>query len=189
MRLVVDDRAVPTREPVGMTISPAWRKTLLTVHVATAVGWLGSDFVMLALGISGLSGADTDVVYPAMYLVARVVFAPLSFVVLAVAVLNGLLTPWGLFRWWWVVVKLALVTVMVVLVVVSLLPGLAQAADLRGALALGDRVNMVVAPSVSTTMMLVATVLSTFKPWGRTPWSRAPRGAARPAPGVPAGRS
>jgi hypothetical protein len=187
MRSRVDDGAARRADDRLMTLSPTWRKTLLTLHVVTAVGWLGSDFVLLALGISGLSGADPELVYPAMDLIGRVVFAPLSLVVLGVAVCNGLFTRWGLFRWWWVVVKLFLVCLMVVLVAVALLPGLAEAADLGGALATPDRVNLVVAPSVSTTMMLVATVLSTFKPWGPTRRTPAPAAAGRRARGGPVG--
>jgi hypothetical protein len=150
-----------------MVLTPRWRKALLTLHIVTAVGWLGTDFVMLTLGVAGLTGVDPELVYPAQALVGTVLFAPLSLVVWLVGVLNALLTPWGLLRWWWVVVKLTITTLMLVLVVTSLLPGLTQAADLGAALPTRDRINMVVAPSVSTTLMLLATVLSTYKPWGR----------------------
>ena len=108
----------------GMTLTPRWRKALLTLHVVTAVGWLGTDFVMLFLAVAGVSGADPAVVYPAISLIGLWVFMPLSFVVWIVGVLNSLLTPWGLFRHWWVVVKLAVTTLMLVLVVFALRPGL-----------------------------------------------------------------
>ena len=64
-------------------------------------------------------------------------------------------------------VKLLLTTLMLVLVVVLLYPGLSAAGELAGELPRRDRINMVVAPSVSTSLLLFATVLSTYKPWGR----------------------
>lgn len=153
-----------------MTLSPRGRKALLTLHVVTAVGWLGTDFVLLFLAVAGVSGADPAVVYPATALIGLWVFTPLSFVVWIVGVLGSLLTPWGLFRYWWVVVKLALTTLMVVLVVFALRPGLLAMDDVAAV----DRTGALFPPVVSTTMMLVASVLSTYKPWGRIRRTRPP---------------
>jgi hypothetical protein len=150
-----------------MKVSPRWRKALLTLHIATAVGWLGADLVLLTFGVAGLRGTDPALVYPAAELVGRYVFAPLSLAVLLIGVLSALLSPWRLLRYWWVVTKLSIVAVMVVLVFVLLLPGLDQAGGLGPALPERDRINLVVAPSVSSTLLLIATVLSTYKPWGR----------------------
>jgi hypothetical protein len=151
-----------------MRFTPRWRKAILTLHVVTAVGWLGSDMVLLTLGVAGLSGAvGGDVAYPAMSLVGTVLFVPLSFLVWVVGVVNALGTPWGLLRWWWVAVKLVIVTVMLFLVTFLLYPGLVDAGELGPALPHRDRINLVIAPSVSSTLLIVATVLSTYKPWGR----------------------
>jgi hypothetical protein len=151
----------------GMTLTPRWRRAVLTVHVITAVGWLGVDLVLLTLGISGLAGADPDVVYPAQSLVGRMLFTPLSALVWLVGVANAAYTKWGLVKHWWVLVKLLLTTLMLVLVVVLLYPALTRAGELAGAMEFADRVNLVVAPSVSTSLLITATVLSTYKPWGR----------------------
>jgi hypothetical protein len=150
-----------------MKVPPRGRKALLTLHIATAVGWLGADLVLLTFGVAGLRGADPGLVYPAAEMVGRYVFAPLSLAVWLIAVLSALMTPWRLLRHWWVVAKLGIVTVMVVLVFLLLLPGLDQAGGLGSALPERDRINLVVAPSVSSTLLLIATVLSTYKPWGR----------------------
>jgi hypothetical protein len=165
-----------------MTLSPRGRKALLTLHVVTAVGWLGTDFVMLFLAVAGVSGTDPAVVYPAMGLIGLWVYVPLSFLVWLVGVLNSLLTPWGLFRYWWVVAKLALTTLMVVLVIFALRPGLLQALELGAAVPPADRQGALFPPIVSSLMMLTATVLSTYKPWGRIR-ATTPGSAARPAPG------
>jgi hypothetical protein len=134
-----------------------------------SVGWLGTDLVLLTLGIGGLSGAaDPAVVYPAMGLIGRVLFVPLSVLVWIVGVVNAIGTPWGLFKWWWVAIKLGIVTVMLGLVTFALYPNLVDASELGAALPQRQRLDMVVAPSVSSTLLLIATVLSTYKPWGRT---------------------
>ncbi|GID95073.1 hypothetical protein Adi01nite_44850 [Amorphoplanes digitatis] len=154
---------------VGMVLPPRWRKFVLTVHVITAVGWLGVDLVLLTFGIAGLAGADPEIVYPAQSMIGRLLFTPLSVLVWLVGVANAVLTPWRLFRHWWVLVKLVLTTVMLCLVLFLLYPGLVEAGDLAGALPRPDRINMVVAPTVSSSLLIFATVISTYKPWGRTP--------------------
>ena len=163
---------------MSASLSPPWRKFVLTAHVVTAVGWLGVDLVLLTLGIAGLSGADPDVVYPAQSLVGRALFAPLSALVWLIGVTNALLTPWGLVRHWWVLVKLLLTTLMLGLVLLVLYPALTEAGELAGDLPRRDRINMVVAPTVSSSLLMFATVLSTYKPWGRR--GAVSRPAARP---------
>lgn len=159
----------------GMTLPPRWRKAVLTVHVITAVGWLGTDLVQVTLGIAGLAGADPAVVYPAMGLVGTVLFVPLSALVWLVGVVNAAVTPWGLMRHWWVVVKLALTTLMLVLVMFALRPTLSAALELGAALPDAERTQLVIAPSVSSTLLVIATVVSTYKPWGRTRWRARPQ--------------
>ena len=150
-----------------MRLTPRWRKAVLTVHVATSVGWLGVDLVLLTLGATGLSGWRPDVVYPAMGYVGLVLFTPLSFLVWLVGVFNAWTTPWGVLKHWWVITKLAIVTVMLVLVVLALRPNLVAALDLAGALDHQHRLNLLIAPVVSSTLLVIATTLSTYKPWGR----------------------
>jgi hypothetical protein len=174
----------------GMKLSPPWRKALLTAHVVTAVGWLGADATQLTLGIAGASGVDPGVIYPAIGLVGTVFFVPLTVLVWLVAVIDAALSRWGLLRYWWVVTKLIIATLMLGLVFLALLPLLRHAADLGAALPATDRRNLVVAPAVSTALLITATVLSIYKPWG--PVRRSDRGPARraagtPAPGAPSG--
>lgn len=164
-----------------MTLTPPWRKALLTLHVASSVGWLGTDAVLLTFGIAGLRGAAPTVVYPAASLVGTVLFAPLAVLVWLVGVGSALLTPWGLLRHWWVLTKLVITTVMLGLVLLLLLPKLRQAGDLETALSPRDRADLVIAPAVSSTLLIIATTLSSYKPWGRTRRSAARRSAARRA--------
>jgi hypothetical protein len=45
-----------------MTRRPGLRKFVLTAHVISSVGWLGAVAVFLALGVTGLTSPDTQVV-------------------------------------------------------------------------------------------------------------------------------
>ena len=164
-------------------IPPPARKALLTLHLVTSLGWLGADLVLLTLGIAAQRGADPAVVYPVAALVGTVLFAPLSVLVWLVGVASALLTPWGLLRYRWVLAKLVITTVMVGLVLFLLTPNLRHAGELGAALPARGRADLVIAPSVSTSLMIIATVLSTYKPWGRRPTRtldarRAPGGGA-----------
>jgi hypothetical protein len=160
-------------------ISPPARKALLTLHLVTSLGWLGADLVLLTLGIAAQSGAaDPAVVYPVGALIGTVLFAPLSILVWLIGVVSALLTPWGLVRYRWVLVKLVITTVMVGLVLFLLTPNLRHAGALGTALPPRERADLVIAPAVSTTLLIIATVLSTYKPWGRLPAARARAGAA-----------
>ncbi|MGW2624894.1 hypothetical protein [Micromonospora taraxaci] len=155
-------------------IPPTARKALLTLHLVTSLGWLGADLVLLTLGIAVQRGADPAVFYPVGAVVGTVLFAPLSVLVWLIGVVSAVLTPWGLLRYRWVLVKLVITTVMVGLVLFLLTPNLRHAGTLGAALPARDRADLVIAPAVSTTLMIITTVLSTYKPWGR-------RQAARPA--------
>jgi uncharacterized membrane protein len=91
---------------------------------------------------------------------------------LASGILLGLGTKFGLVRYWWVLVKLALNLVLVTLVVLVLAPGTgALAASALEALETGTSMELqstlVFPPIVSSTAVIVAMSLAVIKPWGR----------------------
>jgi hypothetical protein len=96
----------------SMTLSSTWRKLLLTLHVTATVSVLGADLVLLALGLSSLGGADPRTIYPAAQLVSAWLVAPLAVLSLGTGLLLSILTPWGLLRYWWVAIKLAITGVL-----------------------------------------------------------------------------
>jgi hypothetical protein len=152
-----------------MKLSPRWRKLLLTAHVATSVSVLGTDLVLLGLGISSVRGADPRTIYPAAHLVATWLLAPLATVALGTGVLLGLLTQWGLLRYWWVTIKLALTATLTGVVLLVLVPrldvaaGAATAPDPRLFTA-GERLPLVVAPAAGVTLLILTVVLAIYKP-------------------------
>ena len=110
-----------------MPFPPRWRRLVLTLHVITAVGWLGTDLVLLTLGICGLAGVDPAVVYPAQGLIRLILFTPLSLLVWLVGVVNAIGARWGLCPSLVVATKLGIVTLMLALVAFALRPNLLAA--------------------------------------------------------------
>ena len=75
-------------------MSPWWRKTYLTAHVMTSVGWLGAVAAFLALALVGTRNADTQIVrsaYIATDSITWLVIGPLAFASLATGLVPTLL--------------------------------------------------------------------------------------------------
>lgn len=136
-------------------MTPRLRKTLLTSHVVTSVAWLGSAAAYLALAISGISNLS------AMLIVGWYVTVPLAFLALATGIIQSLTTQWGLARHYWVLAKL-------VLTVLSLAILVGHMRDAANRLA----EQHVVHSAGGVAVLVIITVLSVFKPRGRTPFGR-----------------
>ncbi len=92
-------------------MTPTIRKLTITAHVAFSVGWLGATAAFLVLSITGLTSHDAETVrgaYLSMDLISRFVIIPMSFAALATGLLQALGTPWGLFRYYWILLKFGL---------------------------------------------------------------------------------
>lgn len=82
-----------------MRAGPATRNLLLLTHVTTSVGMLGAVGCFLILAETG------PLVYSAMDLITRYVILPLAVLSLVLGIVQSLVTPWGLMRHYWVVLK------------------------------------------------------------------------------------
>ena len=163
---------------------PAARKSLLVLHAVCGIGWMGVDIALLVLLLTARNSSDAALVasaFNAVRMIVPVAVPPLSVGILVTGLLLGLGTPWGLLRYWWVLVKLVLSLLMTVLVFTSLVPGVTSMAVLSTSGTSADAVRaglgtlptmLLFPPVVSFLMLGVAAILSIFKPWHRTPWSR-----------------
>ncbi len=162
-----------------MTMIPRLRKFVLTAHVTFAVGWLGAVAGFLALAIAGLTSQDAQLVraaYLAMALTARFVIVPLSFAPLLTGPVLSLGTPWGLFRHYWILVKLLITILSTIILLVHMQPisHLARVAA-EGTLSSAElrlQIQMVVAAGAALLALLVATTLAVYKPRGMTRYGR-----------------
>ena len=155
-----------------MTMSPPLRRLALTAHVAVSVGWLGAVVLVLALAAAVLTSPDEDLVRAAQLVLAWAgwtVLVPLAAATLATGVLQALGTPWGLFRHWWVVVKLVLTVLAtaVLLLYTRTLDELGAAAADPGA-AVARSASPLLHSVGALVVLLGALVLSVHKPAGLT---------------------
>jgi hypothetical protein len=183
---------------------PPLRRVLLTAHVVFSVGWLGA-IIAFALGSVGLARvADVAViraVYPALEMIGWYALVPFSVAALLTGIVQSLGTEWGLFRYYWVAAKLVLTAGATGLLLVHM-RAVSRAAILASSGVLDAefsrlQARLVIDATLAAIVLLVATVLSIYKPGGLTAYgaskqrksrgsSAARRRHGRPRHGAPA---
>jgi len=183
-----------------MTLTPSFRKFVLTSHVASSVGWLGAVASFLALAVASLTRQDAHMVrsaYLAAELVTWWIIVPLAFASFLTGLVQGLGTSWGVFRHYWVLAKLLITVLATILLLVHLRPighlarVVAETTLAEGELA-GIRIQLVANSGAGLLALLVATALALYKPRGLTPYgvrrrSEAAEQRLEPAPEADAG--
>jgi hypothetical protein len=159
-------------------MTPGLRKLTLTAHVTSSVGWMGAVAGFLALSVAGLTSGDAGTVrgaYLAMNVVGLYVIVPLGLAALVTGLVQSLGTQWGLFRHYWVVVKFALAIGATVLLLLHQFTAVAGAARRAASAPVGAMpdvgslgAQLVVDAALAIVVLLVATTLSIYKPWGKT---------------------
>lgn len=163
-----------------MLMRPAIRRLALTTHVTSSLGWFGAVASFLALALVGLRGDDAERVraaYIGMELVGWFVIVPFALAAFLTGLVQALGTRWGLFRHYWVVVKL-LMTVAATAVLLlhmgptSLLADVASQGALRADELSDLRLQLVVNAVAALIVLLVAAALAVYKPRGLTSYGR-----------------
>src|SRR5437016_14513152 len=157
-----------------MIMSPGLRKFALTAHVTSSIGWFGAVAAFLALAIVGLTSQDVKYVraaYLAMELTTWLVIVPLALASLLTGVVSSLGTKWGLFRYYWVLLKLVITILATLILLVhtqptELLAGVAAKTAVFSAYLQSRQLLMVVASSATLVVLIVLTALSVYKPRG-----------------------
>src|SRR5262245_16701078 len=157
-------------------MKPSLRKFALTAHITLSVGWLGAVAGFLALAVAGLISQDAQLVhglYLAMGVTGWYAIVPLCLASLLTGLVMSLGTKWGLFRHYWVMTKFLLTIVSALI-----LFGFMQTLNHIGVLAADTTMsidklrNMSQSPVLHSggglLVLLVNTMLSVYKPWGRT---------------------
>lgn len=151
-------------------------------HIAASVGWIGAIAASLALAVVAFVTTDPAVagaVYRVLEPLGWAALVPFSLAALLTGVIQSLVSPWGLIRHYWVLLKLVLnvFAVVVLLLYMQTLAGFARAA--AGGGAAGPSLSPVVHAAAAIVLLLIALVLSVYKPRGLT--TRRYRREAEPA--------
>jgi len=159
--------AISVKKTSGFRLRGRAHKAVLTAHVLASVGWFGIAVLVAFCAITASSAGDPDYA-DALYRVVETapwLSIPVGLLAVATGVLLSLGTIYGFVRYWWVVTKI------VIAVAVIVTDPLVLAAAARDALA--GNADGVIQPAIAHCVMLaIATVLSVFKPFGRTPWGK-----------------
>jgi hypothetical protein len=151
------------------------RRLLLTSHVIFSVGWLGAVLAVLGLSVAGLASSDTAVTraaYLAMQPVARYVLIPLSLASFFSGIVQSLVSVWGLFRHYWVILKL-IINVTAVAILFLYLQTVDYLAAIARAPAAPSADSSPLVHSLAALLALVAaTALSIYKPKGMTKYGQ-----------------
>lgn len=168
------------------------RKLLLTTHIIASAGWLGSVGAFLALAIAGVIRSDPALVravYQGMDIVTQWVIIPTSIAALVSGFVMGLATPWGLFRHYWVAIKLVITVVAIGILLTHAEPIHALAAAMADDRPLPPgaprvQIQMIMTAAGALLVLLFVTLLSVVKPRGLTRhgWRQQQRMAADEVP-------
>lgn len=151
------------------TFNRRTRHAVLTAHIAVSVALLGDVAALVA--VAGRAMAEDDAVaahtmYEILSLFSMAFGIPLSLGAIATGVALGVGTKWGVFRYGWVIAKLALVVG--VMAVGALIVGPAEERLITDAASGSGRSQaewtIVLAATVQGAALLTATGLGVFKP-------------------------
>ena len=146
-----------------MRLRPTARRWVLTAHVVSGVGLLGSVAGVLAINVRAATTGDADLAAASYDLLAMftVLFGiPLSLTALASGVLLGLASKWGVVRHGWVAIKLVLLLGVILVGALVLGPGTDAMRNGDG----GAETRLIAGSAYDVIALLGATGLSVFKP-------------------------
>jgi hypothetical protein len=161
-----------------MTMSPALRKFTYTTHITSSVAWIGAVIVFIAMAALALASRDAATVrgaYLVMAPAAWFALVPLAHASLLTGIALSLGTAWGLIRHYWVVLKLGITvfcTVILMIYMATFRQMAGLAADPFVDVNAVRNASPLLHASVALVLLLVATVLGVYKPFGLTPYGR-----------------
>jgi hypothetical protein len=159
-------------------MTPALRRFAFTTHITSSVGWVGAVLAFLALAVIGFTSDDPVRVRGAYLLMAPAawfVLVPLAHASLLSGIVLSLGTTWGLFGHYWVVVKLG-ITVFATVILLIYMGTFRQmagvAADPVADLAIVRNASPIVHAILALSLLVTATVLGVYKPFGMTAYGQ-----------------
>ncbi|MFJ5958157.1 DUF2269 domain-containing protein [Paenarthrobacter sp. NPDC092416] len=151
----------------------------MTLHVTCSLGWVGAVAVFVVLDIASLTGANPELgrlLWVGLQATVWSLLIPLALASLLTGTVLALGTRWGLFRHYWVLLKLVLTLVATVVLVlytetIEPLAEIAQDPVMAG--------TQMPSPLLHTggalVVLLLATILAIYKPRGMTRYGQKQR--------------
>ena len=156
-------------------MTPRLSKFVLTTHITFSVGWLGSVAVFIALAITGIESQDMLLArasYLAMEVSSWYIIVPFCIASLLTGIIQSIGTKWGLFKHYWITVKLILTLAATVLLLLHLRPiglmaKMAAGAKFPPAQMPGLQIRLIADSTAGFLALLTILTISVYKPWGK----------------------
>lgn len=152
------------------------RKFGLTVHLIVSVGWVGAVAAFLLLALSALTsdGPTSRAAYIAMEVVGRGALLPLSVGALTSGIVQSLGTKWGLFKHYWVLVKLVLTVFATAALFLHQFTAVTEAARLASQAVVSQTsvplrqlgLQLRADAGLALLVLVTITAIAVYKPWG-----------------------
>lgn len=167
-----------------MTLRPRSRKFLLAIHLTCSVGWIGAvcGYLVLAFAIPATDDPDTvRAAWIAMELTGWYAVVPLSAMSLLTGIVVALASPWGLIRYYWVLVSF-IATLVLTAVLVLHMPDVSRQAQTARAATSAQLLAMrsdIAHALIGLALLMAILILNIYKPRGLTPYGWRRQQAAR----------
>lgn len=156
------------------------RKPVLVGHITFSVGWIGAVTVFIVLAVTGLTTMDNQLsrsVLIAMDICAWFVIVPFCFISLITGLAQAYGTNWGLFKHYWIVVKLFLTIAMTILLLLHLQPisylaNVAKESSFSNANHASQLLDIITKAGAAILVLVAITTISIYKPWGKIQQTR-----------------
>jgi hypothetical protein len=157
-------------------MAPGIRKLALTAHVTFSIGWMGAVAAFLALALVGLASPNEQMVrgvYLAMDLIGWWIIVPFCLASLLTGLIQSLGTEWGLFRHYWILMKLTVTVVLTILLMVHMQPtrrlaAVAIESAISGTNLLRSQMQLAEHAAEALVALIVVAALAIYKPRGMT---------------------
>lgn len=150
-------------------------RLVLTSHITFSIGWLGAVAVFIVLAINGLTSQDILLSRSsliAMELSAWYVIVPFCLTSLFTGIIQAVGTKWGLFKHYWIVVKLFLTIAMTILLLlhmqpISYLASVAKGPSFSNSQNSEQLIDLIAKAGAALLVLIAIATISVYKPWGK----------------------
>ncbi len=161
-------------------MTPGISKLVLTSHITFSVGWLGAVVVFIVLAVIGLTTMNNQLsrsALLAMDISAWYVIVPFCLTSLFTGLVQAFGTRWGLFKHYWIVVKLFLTVAMTILLLlhmqpISFLASVATETSFSNTQYAKQLLDIITKAGAAILVLIAITTLSVYKPWGKIQLTR-----------------
>jgi len=158
-----------------MTMTSRVSRLVLTSHITFSIGWLGAVAVFIVLAINGLTSQDILLSRSsliAMELSAWYVIVPFCLTSLFTGIIQAVGTKWGLFKHYWIVVKLFLTIAMTILLLlhmqpISYLASVAKGPSFSNSQNSEQLIDLIAKAGAAILVLIAIATISVYKPWGK----------------------